>query len=115
MFFSPADFSGSGCYEDYVPIKHWLDRAMAKYGGTYLEIEVEEVKVLLSTIPVFGFLVVYCILYYQVKFLIPSFLYLPFPVMLVYSTILLQDLIVVTSVSTLLHLFDKYMNVFMFW
>ena len=66
-FYSTTEYTGSGCYEDFVPTKHWLDRAMAKYGGTYLEIEVEEVKVLLKTLPVFGFLVVYCILYYQVS------------------------------------------------
>jgi len=61
----PTEYTGSGCFEDYVPIKHWLDRAMAKYGGNYLEIEVEEVKVLLKTLPFFGFLIIYCILYYQ--------------------------------------------------
>eukprot|EP00794_Sanderia_malayensis_P013920 gene13920-15372_t len=60
-----SEYDGSGCFEDFVPIKHWLDRAMTKYGGSHLDTEVEEVKALLSIVPVFSFLIVYCILYFQ--------------------------------------------------
>ena len=67
FIYSPSEHAGSGCYEDFVPIKHWLDRAMVKYGGSHLDIEVEEVKALLKILPVFAFLIVYCICYYQVR------------------------------------------------
>ena len=50
--YSPSEYAGSGCYEDFVPIKHWLDRAMVKYGGSHLDIEVEEVKALLKILPI---------------------------------------------------------------
>ena len=59
-----------GCpgLEDYLPRKSWLDRAMIKYGGSYLDSEVEEVKILGKIIVVFLVLIPYWSIYYQVMY-----------------------------------------------
>ena len=43
-----------------------LDRAKIKYGGRFLDSDVDDVKVLSSLLPTLLFLVIYCSCYYQV-------------------------------------------------
>lgn len=43
-----------------------LDRAKIKYGGRFLDSDVDDVKVLSSLLPTLLFLVIYCACYYQV-------------------------------------------------
>jgi len=65
---SPRD-SSSQYYpglEEYMPIKSWLDRAMMKYGGSYLDTDVEEVKTIGRIMIIFAILVPYWAIYFQV-------------------------------------------------
>lgn len=54
-------------YESVNPRKHWLDKAKIKYGGKFSDSDVEEVKILFSILPVFGFTIIYCTCYYQIS------------------------------------------------
>ena len=49
-----------------MPIKSWLDRAMMKYGGSYLDTDVEEVKTVGKIMVVFVILIPYWAIYFQV-------------------------------------------------
>ena len=49
-----------------MPIRSWLDRAMMKYGGSYLDSEVEDVKSLRKIIIIFVVLIPYWTTYFQV-------------------------------------------------
>jgi len=53
--------------EEYVPIKSWLDRAMVKYGGSYLDTDVEEVKTVSKIMAIFVILIPYWAIYFQVS------------------------------------------------
>jgi len=53
-------------YEDYNPMDSRLDCAKVKYGGKYLDSDVDDVKVLISLLPTLLFLIIYCSCYYQV-------------------------------------------------
>ena len=46
-----------------------LDRAKIKYGGKFLDSDVDDVKVLVSLFPTLLFLIIYCSCYYQVRFI----------------------------------------------
>ena len=50
-----------------MPIKSWLDRAMIKYGGSYLDTDVEEVKTVAKIVAVFVILIPYWAIYFQVS------------------------------------------------
>ena len=45
---------------------HWLDRAKPRYGGTYSNSEVEDVKKVYRLLPIFGTLILYWTIYNQV-------------------------------------------------
>lgn len=49
-----------------MPIKSWLDRAMMKYGGSYLDTDVEEVKTVSKIMAIFVILIPYWTIYFQV-------------------------------------------------
>jgi len=53
--------------EEYMPIKSWLDRAMMKYGGSYLDTDVEEVKTIGRIMIIFAILVPYWAIYFQMN------------------------------------------------
>ena len=50
-----------------MPIRHWLDRAMCKYGGSYLDSEVSEVKTLGRISVMLVMFIPYWMIYYQVR------------------------------------------------
>ena len=52
--------------EDYMPVRSWLDHAMMKYGGSYLDSDVEEVKTIGKILIIFAVLVPYWTIYSQV-------------------------------------------------
>lgn len=52
-----------------MPRKSWLDRAMMKYGGSFLDTEVEEVKTILKIMVIFAILIPYWVIYFQVLIL----------------------------------------------
>ena len=56
-----------------MPIKSWLDRAMMKYGGSYLDTDVEEVKTIGRILVIFAILIPYWAIYFQVQLI--SFVY----------------------------------------
>lgn len=73
-----AYFRDSSCQyhpgvEKSMPIKSWLDRAMMKYGGSYLDTDVEEVKTIGRIIVIFAILIPYWAIYFQVQLI--SFVY----------------------------------------
>lgn len=49
-----------------MPIKSWLDRAMMKYGGSYLDTDVEEVKIVSKILAIFVIIIPYWAIYFQV-------------------------------------------------
>ena len=49
-----------------MPIKSWLDRAMMKYGGSYLDTDVEEVKTVAKIMAIFVIVIPYWAIYFQV-------------------------------------------------
>ena len=49
-----------------MPIKSWLDRAMMKYGGSYLDTDVLEVKMIGRIMVIFVTLIPYWAIYFQV-------------------------------------------------
>ena len=49
-----------------MPIKSWLDRAMMKYGGSYLDTDVEEVKIVSKILAIFVIIIPYWTIYFQV-------------------------------------------------
>ncbi|KAJ7377294.1 hypothetical protein OS493_030106 [Desmophyllum pertusum] len=53
--------------EEYMPVKSWLDRAMMKYGGSYLDTDVEEVKTIGKIIAIFAILIPYWAIYFQMN------------------------------------------------
>ncbi|KAK3703597.1 hypothetical protein QZH41_019140 [Actinostola sp. cb2023] len=53
--------------EEVMPIRSWLDRAMCKYGGSYLDSEVLEVKTLGRISVMFLMLIPYWMIYYQMN------------------------------------------------
>mgnify|MGYP001794221017 CR=1 FL=1 len=53
--------------EHVMPIRSWLDRAMIKYGGSYLDTEVEDVKSLGKILIIFVVLIPYWTIYFQVR------------------------------------------------
>ena len=53
-------------YEEFNPMDGRLDRAKIKYGGRFLDSDVDDVKVLVSLLPTLLFLIIYCSCYYQV-------------------------------------------------
>lgn len=55
--------------EEYMPRKSWLDRAMMKYGGSFLDTDVEEVKTILKIMVIFAILIPYWVIYFQVLIL----------------------------------------------
>ena len=62
-----------------MPMKSWLDYAMMKYGGSYLDIDVEEVKTIFRIMVIFATLVPYWAIYYQVQYLyLPVFISMAF-------------------------------------
>lgn len=52
-----------------MPRKSWLDRAMMKYGGSFLDTDVEEVKTILKIMVIFAILIPYWVIYFQVLIL----------------------------------------------
>ena len=50
-----------------MPIKSWLDCAMMKYGGSYLDTDVEEVKTVSKIMAIFVILIPYWAIYFQVS------------------------------------------------
>ena len=50
-----------------MPIKSWLDRAMMKYGGSYLDTDVEEVKTVSKIMTIFLIIIPYWTIYFQVR------------------------------------------------
>lgn len=53
--------------QDYMPTtKSWLDHAMMKYGGTYLDTDVEEVKTIGRIMIIFAIFIPYWTIYFQV-------------------------------------------------
>lgn len=46
--------------------KSWLDHAMMKYGGTYLDTDVEEVKTIGRIMIIFAIFIPYWTIYFQV-------------------------------------------------
>ncbi|KAL9981184.1 hypothetical protein ACROYT_G009854 [Oculina patagonica] len=53
--------------QEYMPIKSWLDRAMMKYGGSYLDTDIEEVKTIGKIIVIFVILIPYWAIYFQMN------------------------------------------------
>ena len=51
-----------------MPIKSCLDRAMMKYGGSYLDTDVEEVKTITKIVLIFATLIPYWTIYFQVQY-----------------------------------------------
>ena len=47
-------------------VDHWLDRAKQRYGGTYSNWEVEDVKKVYRLLPIFGTFILYWTVYNQV-------------------------------------------------
>ena len=56
-----------------MPIKSWLDRAMMKYGGSYLDTDVEEVKTILKIMAIFAIQIPYWVIYFQVIIILKTF------------------------------------------
>lgn len=54
-------------YEEQMPMKSWLDYAMMKYGGSYLDTDVEEVKTIARVMLIFATLVPYWTIYFQMN------------------------------------------------
>lgn len=50
-----------------MPRKSWLDRAMMKYGGSFLDTDVEEVKTILKIMVIFAILIPYWVIYFQMN------------------------------------------------
>ena len=48
-------------------VDHWLDRAKQRYGGTYSNWEVEDVKKVYRLLPIFGMFILYWTVYAQVS------------------------------------------------
>lgn len=60
-------------------MKSWLDYAMMKYGGSYLDIDVEEVKTVSRIMLIFATLIPYWTIYFQVQYLyLPVFISMGF-------------------------------------
>ena len=57
-----------------MPVKSWLDYAMMKYGGSYLDTDVEEVKTIARIMLIFATLVPYWTIYFQVHYCIYQYL-----------------------------------------
>lgn len=57
-----------------MPMKSWLDYAMMKYGGSYLDTDVEEVKTIARVMLIFATLVPYWTIYFQVHYCIYRYL-----------------------------------------
>ena len=55
-------------YETFPSPKEWLDRAKIRYGGKYTDKEVDDIKRVFNTFPVWLFLIVYFTLVSQVRF-----------------------------------------------
>ncbi|KAL9981186.1 hypothetical protein ACROYT_G009856 [Oculina patagonica] len=53
--------------QEYMPIKSWLDRAMMKYGGSYLDTDVEEVKTIGKIVVIFAILIPYWAIFFQMN------------------------------------------------
>ncbi|XP_032233552.2 solute carrier family 15 member 4 isoform X2 [Nematostella vectensis] len=53
--------------EEFLPIQSWLDRAMIKYGGTFLDTDVEEVKTLRKISLIFLAQIPYWMIYFQMN------------------------------------------------
>ena len=66
VFFSESSTRFYPGLEEYMPIKSWLDRAMMKYGGSYLDTDVEEVKTVSKILAIFVILIPYWTIYFQV-------------------------------------------------
>lgn len=49
--------------------KSWLDCVMMKYGGSFLDIDVEEVKIILKIMVIFVIFILYWVIYFQVLIL----------------------------------------------
>ncbi|XP_031552474.1 solute carrier family 15 member 4-like [Actinia tenebrosa] len=64
---SNAERVGCPGLEEVMPMRSWLDRAMIKYGGSYLDSEVEEVKKLGKIGIMFIILVPYWMIYFQMN------------------------------------------------
>ena len=47
-------------------VNHWLDRSKLRYGGTYSNWEVEDVKKVYRLFPIFGTFILYWTVYNQV-------------------------------------------------
>lgn len=54
-------------FEDRMPIKSCLDHAMMKYGGSYLDTDVEEVKTITKIVLIFATLIPYWTIYFQMN------------------------------------------------
>lgn len=65
-FFSDTSAQYYPGLQEYMPIKSWLDRAMMKYGGSYLDTDVEEVKTVCKIMVIFVILIPYWTIYFQV-------------------------------------------------
>ena len=55
-------------------VNHWLDRAKLRYGGTYSNWEVEDVKKVYRLLPIFGMFILYWTVYSQVCVMVIVFL-----------------------------------------
>ena len=55
-------------YETFPSPKEWLDRAKIRYGGRYTDREVDDIKRVVKTYPVWLFLIVYFMLLSQVRY-----------------------------------------------
>ena len=55
-------------YETFPSPKEWLDRAKIRYGGKYADREVDDIKRVFNTFPVWLFLIVYFMLPLQVRY-----------------------------------------------
>ena len=55
-------------YETFPSPKEWLDRAKTRYGGKYADKEVDDIKRVFHTIPVWLFLIIYFTSITQVRY-----------------------------------------------
>ena len=51
-------------------VNHWLDRSKLRYGGTYSNWEVEDVKKVYRLLPIFGTFILYWTVYFQVSVIV---------------------------------------------